>query len=98
MVNRRLLDFFGSGGLDRNLYCSGPMVTAFQIMPDGRVANVRPLNNPAPGITPFMVAALSTMRFPALPPGLAAQPRDEFFRYGFQPADRIDFEMFYNCR
>lgn len=86
VVDRKLVHLFGPGPYEysRTLFCDGPTVVGFQIMPDGRVANVRMLTGDETAIATLLRKA----RFPPLPAGLNTAPRDEFYRYGLAAFNR----------
>lgn len=97
-VNRTLFDRFGHGGSGRNLYCAGPAIVRFQILPNGRTAHVTLVRRSLPGLDARLTATITTMVFPRFAPGMPARPYTMVYKYGIWPLARKSLEMRTNCR
>lgn len=97
-IDHELFDTFGHGSHGRNLYCAGPAVIGFQILPDGHVRHVKLLRQSLPGLDARLVASISNLVFPRFPPGMAQRPYPATYRYGVWPLARPFIEARSNCR
>lgn len=97
-VNRQLFDKFGHGGHGRNLYCAGPAILKFQLLPTGQVTGVALLRRSLPGLDAHLVARISNMRFPRFEPGMPQTPYTVVYRYEVWPLARSFLKAQTNCR
>lgn len=98
LVDHELFDTFGHGGKGRNLYCEGPAVVGFQILPDGRAEKVHLIKPSLIGLNARLIATISNLRFPAYDRAAAARPITVTFRYGTWSLVRPFLAARTNCR
>jgi hypothetical protein len=90
-INRQLFNQFGLGTRSRNVYCYGPAIIRFQIMPDGTVRDVKLLRASLPALNARLVTKLSNTVFPRFYPGMPDRPYTKIFHYGVTPLAEYHF-------
>lgn len=97
-VDRQLFNQFGNGLKSRELYCDGPAIIGFEILPNGRTANVRILHHTLPGIDARLVNIIGNMKFRPLPSGMAGRPYVTAYSYGVPGYDLPLLKQRFDCR
>ncbi len=90
-INRQLFYQFGLGTRSRNVYCYGPAIIRYQIMPDGTVRGVKLLRPSLPTLNARLITKLSNTVFPRFYPGMPNRPYVKTFHYGVTPLAEHDF-------
>ena len=90
-INRQLFDRFGLGTRSRNVYCYGPAIIRYRIMPNGAVRDVKLLRASLPALNARLVSELNNTVFPRFYPGMPDRPYTKIFRYGVTPLAEYHF-------
>ena len=97
-VNQALFNRFGHGGSGRNLYCAGPAIIRFRILPDGRTTHVTLVRRSLPELDARLVATISNMVFPRFEPDMPARPYTMAYKYGIWPLAQKSLAARTDCR
>lgn len=97
-VNQALFNRFGHGGTGRNLYCAGPAIIRFQILPNGRTAHAALVRRSLPELDARLVATITNMVFPRFEPGMPERPYPLEYKYGVWTLAQKSLAARTNCR